>query len=172
MMKIANYGYVPFPYFQWVMYGLQLLLIMYHKPINRFLEHHVNPEKKKWITFVKKVVYTIPILAIAYYDIRYSSFSLKNLGVNPDYNHNINQVLFILGSYGLIQVLAQDSGLKTGLVQRETVQTHIWFAFMAVGMAFSLTNNRSQSILALIIYFHLKYVISDNMTSPVCFEEV
>lgn len=172
MGKIVNYGYVPFPYFQWVVYGIQFLMLVFHKRINRAFDEHVNPEKKRWINFLKKVVYTLPILTIAYYDIRYSSFSFKNLGIPPEYNDRINQIFFILGSYGVIQVLAQDSGLKTGLYQRETVQTHIWFAFMAVGMAFSLTNNRSQSVLAMILYFHMKYVISDNVTSPVCFEEI
>lgn len=172
MEKIANYGYVPFPYFQFVMYGAQFLLINYHKEVNRFLNDNVDEHNSKVRKILKKAILTIPLLTIAYYDIRYGSFSFKNMGVPVEYNRAINQVLFVLGSYGVIQVLAQDSGIRTGIVQRDTVQTRTWFAFMAVGMAYSLTSNRSQSVLAMMLYFHLRYVISDNVTSEVCFEPI
>jgi hypothetical protein len=172
MVDMANYGYVPFPHFQFVMYLTQFLLIYYHKEVNRFLDDQVNDHHNNGYKILKRFLLSIPLLTIAYYDILYGSFSFKNLGVPVEYNRVINQALFILGSYGVIQVLAQDSGIRTGVAQRDTVQTRAWFAFMAVGMAYSLTKNRSQSVLAMMLYFHLRYVISDNVTSQVCFESI
>ena len=101
---------------------------------------------------------------MVYYDIRYSSFSLKNIGVNPVYNDTLKQILNILGSYAIIHIFAQDTGLKTSILQIGILQTHLLFIVTSIGMAFSITQNRSQSILALIFYYHLKYVIGQNIT--------
>jgi hypothetical protein len=167
---VADYGFVPFPHFQAAILAAQLALVRYHKQVNAYIDARL-PKHPAWAA-VKKLALSIPLLLIAYYDIRYSSFSLKNLGVPPAYNAHLNQVLFILGSYGIIQVLAQDSGIRTGVSQRDSVQSYVLFSLIAVGMAYSITQNRSQSMIALLLYFHLKYVISDNVTSAVCFEPI
>lgn len=167
---ISNYGYVPFQFFQYVILGLQIYMVYNHKKVNEFLDKYI--EDTKFLIFVKKLILSIPLLLVVYYDIRYSSFSFKNLGINPAYNDSINQVLYILGSYAIIQVLAQDSGIKTGVLQRDTVQMHILFTVIAVGMAYSVTKNRSQSLIAILLYYHLKYIVSNNETSSVCFEEI
>lgn len=100
---------------------------------------------------------------MVYYDVRYSSFSFKNMGVDPTYNDTIKQLLNILGSYAIIHIFAQDTGLKTAILQTGFVQTQALFIIMSVGMAYSITQNRSQSVLALILFYHLKYVISQNV---------
>jgi hypothetical protein len=158
---IENYGYVPFYSFQYVILGLQFYMIYNYKYVNELMDKYIgtNDSQKQ----LKKIILSIPLLLIIYYDIRYSSFSFKNLGVNPAYNSTIKQILYISGSYGIIQVLAQDAGIKTAIVQENLVQKHILFALMSIGMAFSLTQNRSHSIIALILYYHLKYVISENI---------
>jgi hypothetical protein len=121
---------------------------------------------------IKYTLFSIPLLIIVFYDVQYSSFSLKNLGLPVKYNDKVNYLLQILGSYGIIQILAQDSGLKTGEIQRDTVQHHWLFSLMALGMAYSVTSNRSQSMIAVLMYYHLKYAISNNRTATVCFEDV
>jgi hypothetical protein len=80
-------------------------------------------------------------------------------------------MLWIFGAYGIIQVLAQDSGLQTGIDQRDLIQYVLIFTFLGIGMAYSITENRSQSIIAMFLYFHLKYVVSDR-TSGVCFVDL
>lgn len=159
---IENYGYVPFYYFQYVILGLQFYMIINYKYINDLMDKYIgtNYSQKQ----LKRIILSIPLLLIIYYDIRYSSFSFKNLGVNPGYNDTIKQILYIFGSYGIIQILAQDAGITTPIVQEKLIQAHFIFIFVSIGMAFSLTQNRSQSIIALMIYYHLKYVISEDIT--------
>ena len=161
---IENYGYVPFYYFQYVILALQIFLTINYKNINNLLDKYIVNDIYL-LKQIKRIILSIPLLLIIYYDIRYSSFSFKNLGVNPDYNNTIKQILYICGSYGIIQILAQDAGITTPIVQEKLVQAHFIFIFVSVGMAFSLTQNRSQSIIALMIYYHLKYVISEDITN-------
>jgi len=171
--KIKNYGYVPFRYFQIIILILEIVLLLYASPIKKSLHdfslQHLG--KEEYYTYIYKWVLSIPLLCIIYYDVRYSSFSLGNIGFPEQYNRFINQILWILGAYGIIQVLAQDSGLRTGIDQRDLVQNTVIFFFLAIGMAYSITNNRSQSMIAIFLYLHLKYIVSDK-TSNVCFEDL
>lgn len=159
---LPKYGYVPFKHFQYVMIGLQLLMIFFHKSINSFLNTHFFDSSYPQQT-LKKIILTIPLISIAYFDIFYSSFSFKNLGLYSKYNDKIDSFFWILGSYAIIHVLAQDTGIKLGVDQRETIQTHAMFIIISFSMAYSLTTNRSQSLIALLLYYHIKYVISDNI---------
>jgi hypothetical protein len=170
---IKNYGYHPFSYFQQLVILIQILIINYSVQIKKYLNDFCIKYlgNEEYYTYIYKLILTIPLFLIIYYDTRYSSFALKNIGVPIEYNRYVNQVLFILGSYGIIQVLGQDTGLQTGVDQRDLVQYPIIFAILCVGMAFSITENRSQSIIAMFLYFHLRYVISDRL-SNVCFEDL
>ena len=160
---IENYGYVPFIGFQYVVLLFQIYMIYNYKQVNDFLNPFFD-KNNEYMQNIKKVVLSIPFILMVYYDIRYSSFSFKNLGVNPAYNDTIKQILNILGSYAIIHIFAQDTGLKTSLLQTGILQSHLLFIISSIGMAFSITQNRSQSILALIFYYHLKYVIAQNIT--------
>lgn len=159
---IENYGYVPFYAFQWIILGLQVYIIYNYKYVNDTLDQYFDPNDF-YKQQLKKIVLTIPFLLMVYYDVKYSSFSFKNMGVDPAYNDTIKQVLNILGSYAIIHIFAQDTGLKTAILQTSFVQSQTLFIIMSVGMAYSITQNRSQSILALILFYHLKYVISQNI---------
>ena len=153
----------------WIAYSLlciQICLIIFHKPVNMFLDDNQTP------TTMKYLLLSLPLFAIIYADVMNSLFSFKNLGIPVSMNKKMNSVLSILGAYGVIQILAQDTGLKTGVIQRDTVQSGILFAFIALGMGYITSDNRSFSMIATLMYFHMKYVISDNKTLPVCFEDV
>jgi len=145
---------------------LQIGFIAYHKELNSKIE--------QWK--VNKALYyfvvSLPLFLITYMDMMYNSFSLGQMGLPKRYNKQVNYLLVLFGSYGMIQILAQDSGLKTGQIQRDTIQKGALFALIALGTAFSVTSNRSQALVGVLYYFHLKYVISNNKTSPVCFEDV
>ena len=158
---IDNYGYVPFRFFQYFMFILQTTLVYKHKEVNNYLNKFFDPEDKNKQN-MKKIILSLPLIAIAYYDIRYSSFSFKNLGIPPSYNDTIKQALNILGSYAIIHIFAQDTGLKTSILQLEYLQTHFLFILISIGMAYSITQNRSQSIIALLLFYHLRYVIGDD----------
>jgi hypothetical protein len=159
---IENYGYVPFYAFQWFILGLQIYMIYNYKYVNDLFDQYFDPRDSNKQQ-LKKIILSIPFLSIVYYDVRYSSFSFKNMGVDPAYNDTIKQLLNILGSYAIIHIFAQDTGLKTGILQTNFVQSQSLFIIISIGMAYSITENRSQSILALILFYHLKYVISQNI---------
>lgn len=159
---IENYGFVPFYFFQYIILGLQIWMIYNHEIVNEYMDK-IFDKQSKLQQNIKKIILTLPLLSVMYYDIRYSSFSFKNLGVPPEYNDTIKQILNIMGSYALIHIFAQDTGFKTSLLQIDILQSHLLFVVSSVGMAYSLTQNRSQSIIALLMFYHLKYVLSNNM---------
>ena len=65
---------------------------------------------------------------------------------------NMNDVLMILGAYGIIQVLAQDLGIKTGKKQRDLIQTMpVQLALLYAG-GYAVTNNHRQAAIATGIY--------------------
>ena len=108
-----------------------------------------------------------------YYDLNYSTFSFNNLKINKYIsNKTINYILRVLGAYGIIQVLAQDIGIKTGILQRQIMQYKIIQFLLYIGTAYAITNNRSEAIVGGALYFILKYSVSNGKTSTVCFEDV
>ena len=78
----------------------------------------------------------------------------------------------IFGAYGLIQVFAQDVGVKTGKNQRNFVQGPLIQFIIYWAAAYALTDDRSEALFGTVLYFILKYVFSNNETSNVCFEDV
>ena len=191
--RIPNYGYVPFKYFQYFIIGIILIIISKYESISKFfnfLYNKVNNNDTKNIennndnnndnnnnnqifNYIKTIFVLIPLILFMYYDLRYSSFSFKNLGITKYIsNDTTNYVLRIIGALGIIQVLAQDIGVKTGIFQRNFVQLPLMQFLLYFGTAFAITNNRSEAMVGSFLYFILKYGASSNKTSRVCFEEV
>ena len=129
--------------------------------------------QNRLLNYIKVGILLIPLMIFMYYDIKYSSFSFKNLGITQYIsNETSNYVLRILGALGIIQVLAQDIGIKTGIVQRNFVQLPVMQFMLYFGTAFAITNNRSEAMVGAFLYFILKYGVSSGRTGPVCFEDV
>lgn len=172
--KMKNYGYVPFPGFHAVIIGWIVLMFVFVDFI---------AEKMSAIpTSVKLVIYLLPLIIIIYFDIKYSSFSIKNIanklfGVPLDsdwvqINRKINYVLKVIGAYGIIQVLAQDIGVKTGKNQAELMRQNFIQWLLFTGTAFCVLNNRSEAMIGATLYFILKLNFSKGETQDVCFEDV
>uniref|UniRef100_A0A7S2FMU7 Uncharacterized protein n=1 Tax=Haptolina brevifila TaxID=156173 RepID=A0A7S2FMU7_9EUKA len=87
-------------------------------------------------------------------------------------DRTMNYVLRVAGGYSLVQVLAQDLGLKSGLNQRNIVQHPLIQFVMLWGGAFSLTSYRSEGMISVLLYFCLKYNVSGGETAAICFEDV
>lgn len=178
MNKIKHYGWVPFPYFQHVFLVLLIFSLYNWEKINKNLDKKIykpiqNKFKNETITLSTKIsVSLIPIIIILYLDIRYSSFSMNNLRITkyvPD--HLIDTILKLFGGYCIVQVAAQDVGFKTGIIQSNFVKLPLLQFLMYSGIAFSLTQNRSMSIIATLTYFQLKFFGSLGKTRDVCFEK-
>jgi hypothetical protein len=170
---IPNYGWVPFPYFQHVLILLIIISFFNYKKINEKMNKNVyNKIKNEKIRYYSKLLISlIPIFIILLLDINYSSFSMKNLGITKFIqSNNVNTILRLFGAYCLIQVAAQDFGIKTGQVQGEFFKKPIIQFFIFTGVSLALTQNRSVALLAALIYFQMKFFVSENITKEVCFE--
>ncbi len=175
--QIKDYGWVPFPYFQHVFIGLLVFSFYNWEKINKNLDEKIykpiqNKFKNKTITLSTKLsIALIPIIIILYLDIKYSSFSMNNLGVTKYVpSELINTLLKLIGGYCIIQVAAQDVGIKTGEVQADFVKLPILQFLMYAGVSYSLTQNRSMALIAALAYFQLKFFGSSGKTKDVCFE--
>ena len=84
----------------------------------------------------------------------------------------LNNIITILGTYGIIQVLAQDLGIKTGKKQRDLIQKQPVQFIMLYSGAFTVTSSHMNSLMTVFLYYFLKIVYSGGETSSVCFEEV
>ena len=81
-------------------------------------------------------------------------------------------ILLILGGYTIVQVLAQDMGLKTGKRQRDLVQSEPFTFFLVYGGSFTLLRRSDLALYSAFLYYFLKYIYSGGVTSEVCFEDV
>jgi len=149
-----------------------ILICVFHKHVNKTLDKKVDPNKYTLSDFSKDLLISLPLIFIIYRDLMYGSFSIEKFGLPESMNKSLDYILLMLGAYGMIQVLAQDTGIKTGLYQRNTVQQVLLFAPIALGSGYGVTSDRSIALMATLLYFHMKYAISNNVTSNVCFEDV
>lgn len=170
---IPNYGWVPFKYFQHFLILILIICFFNYKKINEKMNKNVYDKiKNKKVNYYSKLLFSLfPIFIILFLDIKYSSFSMKNLGaIKYMSSDNINTIFKLFGAYCLIQVAAQDFGIKTGEVQGEFFKKPIIQFFIFAGVALALTQNRSVAIIAALVYFQMKFFVSENITKEVCFE--
>tara|TARA_B100000424_G_C22861224_1_gene458975 strand:- start:643 stop:930 length:288 start_codon:yes stop_codon:yes gene_type:complete len=82
------------------------------------------------------------------------------------------KIVLVLAAYGIVQVLAQDLGIKTGKKQRDLVQKMpVQIALLFAG-AYTVTNDVELAVYTTAIYYGLKFIYSKGETSAVCFEDV
>lgn len=162
---IDNYGYVPFPYFQHILLLLVVILILLRNKVYNFLNKYIYNYIPSIIVkkYIKIIVALIPLYIMLYYDIKYSSFSMKNLGITTHINNDtFNSILRLVGSYYIVQSTGLSLGVLIGdtqnIINKELIIQFILF-FTA---AFAYTNNRSESMFAAIAYFLVKYLACDK----------
>jgi len=114
------------------------------------------------------LIYLLPLVLLIAYDAAHNP--LHRFFPFPD--RWANYVLRVAGGYGIVQVLAQDLGLKTGAFQRDVVQAEGVQFLLLWGGAFAVTGHRSEGLVAALLYFVLKHHVSAGETSAVCFEGV
>ena len=188
----SNYGYTPFDKFEigkfkagkTIFYVCVLGLLTFLMSCHHILKEnifHKNTFFQKY-KFIEYIIYFSPLLLIIYFDTKYNTFSIKNVVSNlfpfvkqeniEQVNPHINYILRLIGAYGIIQVLAQDFGIKTGKKQSDLTKPEFvqWIIF--TGTAYSLVHNRSEAMIAATAYFILKFIISNGETKPVCFDDV
>ena len=177
-----NYGKVPIPAilgyegaFHILIISIIVIMLVFPKLMYNMFHLKNVPSA------LQSIIYLLPIYVVIYYDIKFNTFSLKNMfkkmfnipyEFTDKHKTSINFMLRVIGAYGIIQVLAQDFGIKTGRKQGELMRNNFvqWILFF--GTAFSILGNRSEAMIAATVYFILKHSYSVGETSPVCFEDV
>lgn len=167
--------FVPFRGFQFVVLLAQTFVIVFHERVHRGLDWVLRDSglKTEFKRTVKSYIVSIPLFVLLYYHLFYDAFSLTNLriGTSEEASRALNNALLILGSYGIVQVLAQDTGTRTATTQRDIVRSKFFF-LLALGSAYAITQNRSHSLVAVIVYYHLLYAVGRDERSNVCFEDI
>jgi hypothetical protein len=87
-------------------------------------------------------------------------------------NVQSKKITLVLAAYGIVQVLAQDLGIKTGKKQRDLIQSMPVQLTLLYAGAYTVTEDAQLALMAVAIYYFLKYVYSKGETSGVCFEDV
>ena len=126
------------------------------------------------VNYTSIVFFMIPIIILMYFDYTLGGDNWENqtiiLNVVPVRLYNY--ILRIAGAYGLVQVLAQDLGVKTGLNQRNFIQNPLVLFIVLFGSAYSFTGFRGEAMFGTFIYMLMKLNSSFNVLSGVCFEDV
>ena len=84
----------------------------------------------------------------------------------------LGNLLNLISTYSIVQVLAQDLGIKTGRKQRDLIQNFYVQMIILYSCAFMITKSFRDSLIVTFTYYFLKYIYSENITSPVCFESI
>jgi hypothetical protein len=174
---LPNYGYVPFRFFQQIYIVVIILSFvfkdyLYEKVYKKIYAKIDKVVKNKDVRgFTKSMVALLPVLPVFYYDFFYRSFSMKNVFniSSVKYNRYLNTFLRLMGSYVIIQVAAQDLGVKTGTTQSDFTKISFMQVLLYVGCAFAITQDRSEAFMAGLLYFQLKYFGSEKV-KDVCFD--
>ena len=148
-----------------------------NKKIDKILNIKRNKKNIKNKFDIRKFLYLIPVIYIIATDF-YGDIVLKDdenlltlIGMKPFIAFS-EYILKIFGGYGIVQVLAQDLGVKTGIEQRDLIQHPISQFLLCWGGAYALSGTVSQGFLATLLYFCLRNNVSNGDTSNVCFEDV
>lgn len=173
-------NFEPFKYFSPIFLLFVVAVIVYYNKTNRTLNNLLgkkndNIEKNQenlhnlWDIVkndgVRIMLGLLPLIILFYLDINYSMFSMGGLRITKIItSHKLNYVLRVLGAYGIVQVLAQDLGVRTGDLQHKIVTTKSIQGLIFFGTAYAITDNRSEALLGTLLYFYLKYIVSRGET--------
>jgi hypothetical protein len=157
---------------------LMIAMMHFHVEVDDFIEKNINPSKIQGnlndnsIDYIRLGIFMLPLLLLIVIDHEVDDY-LSWIGVNKFLPQSIvTYILRILGGYGIVQVLAQDMGVKTGKVQRNLIQNPISQAILLFCGAYSVTGLQDEALIATLMYLILKYNVSGNRISSVCFEDV
>ena len=128
--------------------------------------------KRKTSKIIEYIINLLLIIAMAlamYFDIYYKSFSIKHWLSLVIPEEVIHYVLRALGAYGIIQVFAQDIGLKTGIKQKELSHRPLFRFILLWSIAYAITDDGREALFGALLYFYLKHVYSEGKTLDVCF---
>lgn len=75
------------------------------------------------------------------------------------------KIMLVLVAYSIVQILAEDLGIKPGEIQRKLVQWLPVQMILLFSGAFSVTHDNQLSLITVGIYYGLKYMYSFGKTA-------
>lgn len=78
-------------------------------------------------------------------------------------------IMRVIGAYGIIQVFAQDVGVKTGCAQARIIHNAYMQFLIFTCAAYAVTDDFIQAFLGTLLYFIMRNVVSYGKTNNVCF---
>jgi len=125
---------------------------------------YFRPEYKFF--WIVQLVCILLFVFVIYNDIYTNFLSFGKLGITKLVSNKVlNYILKTLGAYGLIQVFSQDMGIPTGNFQMVITHHPISKLILLFSTGFALTNDRSESLIATILYFYLRNVLSTKLVT-------
>ena len=125
---------------------------------------YFKPEYKFF--WIVQLVCILLFVFVIYNDIYTNFLSFGKLGITKLVSNKVlNYILKTLGAYGLIQVFSQDMGIPTGNFQMAITHYPISKLILLFSTGFALTGDRSESLIATILYFYLRNVLSTKLVT-------
>lgn len=156
--------------FKNIIFCISIFLLINYKKINKKIDDKI----KKNNLLIKYIIYFIPIVVMIKYELNFlDNNSYKEHPLKAFLEDNkLKYIIEILGAYGIVQVLSQDLGIKTGAIQKDLIQHPLVQFIILYSGAYLIGRQLNQALIATLIFFILKYNISNNINSNVCFEDV
>ena len=73
-------------------------------------------------------------------------------------NIDMNKIITLLGTYGVLQIYAQDLGIESGETQKKMIEYLPLQILLIYSGTYISTNDNKYSAIATIIYYYLKYI--------------
>lgn len=73
-------------------------------------------------------------------------------------NIDMNKIITLLGTYGVLQIYAQDLGIESGETQKKMIEYLPLQILLIYSGTYISTNDHKYSAIATIIYYYLKYI--------------
>lgn len=152
--KLWQIPYSPIP--QWIVLIVFSISLYYSEEINEWFDKKLKKYTENTRNIIKYIIFSIPLLTIIIFDMSFHSFSMNNLYVTKIIPNNyLNYFLRIIGIYGVVQVLSQDFGIKTGEKQNHFTKNSVIHFICMFGAGFALSGQRSESFIAALIYIYI-----------------
>jgi len=169
--NIKNEGYVPFKYFQYIIFVLIFCTIIYSKQINGATDNIISQFgfDKNTVGILRWIILSIPLMLMAYYDYKYNSFSFDNIKIFDFVSQeHLLYIVKILGAYSLIYVLSLDLGIGVGSEQFNITKHPIVSFLLFFCMAYVITRGSSEVLIGTLLYFNLRYTLSSSILNRKC----
>ena len=128
-----------------------------------YYKYYTPKYKFFWIV---QLVCILLFVFVVYNDIYTNFLSFRKLGITKLVSNKVlNYILKVLGAYGLIQVFSQDMGIPTGNFQMAITHYPISKLILLFSTGFALTGDRSESLIATILYFYLRNILSTKLVT-------